>query len=68
MAVIAFYCIDDHLCPEAQEIVRNVAGAAELEELALNLYNRNRGLRRDAVHLAPDVFIQHEIADNHDSF
>ena len=52
---------------ERVQIAQHVAGAAQAQLLALDMQNRHRRLGRNALDLAADVMVEHDIADAEDA-
>ena len=53
-------------CSQARGIGRRVAGAAGHPGALLQLDHRHGRFRRDAAHAAPDVLVEHDVADHQD--
>ena len=49
--------------PQGLQVAQHIPGAAERARLAFDPEHRNRRLRRDPLHAAIDVMVQHDIAD-----
>ena len=45
-------------------IARDIGGASRIIRFPGDVHHRNRSFGRDAGHLPPDVFVQHQVADN----
>ena len=64
----AFIRTDDaaEVCfpPQGLDVIEDVRGATELQGLRINMDHRHRGFRRDAVHTAPDIVVENEVADH----
>ena len=64
--IIAHQAQDLHLGPQGHQVVDHVAGAPQGAGLPLHLHHRHRGLRGDALHLPPEILIQHKVPGHQD--
>ncbi len=62
--ILAHQTQDFYLGTQTDKIVDDIAGAAQNLGLALDIDHHDRGLGRNPLNLAPDVFVQHKIADH----
>ena len=64
--IVSHQAQDFHLGPQGHQVVDHVAGAPQGAGLPLHLHHRHRGLRGDALHLAPEILIQHKVPGHQD--
>ena len=64
--ILSHQAQDFYLGPQGHQVVDHVAGAPEGAGLPLHLHHGHRGLRGDALHLPPEIFIQHEVPGHQD--
>ena len=64
--IIAHQAQDLDLGPQGHQVVDDVAGAPQGAGLPLDLHHRHRGLRGDALHLAPEILVQHKVPGHQD--
>src|SRR6266699_3541336 len=67
-AVSAKQTYHRNVIDELAQIAGNVGSPSRIKGFAGHLHNRHRCLRRNAADFSPNEFIQHQIADYHDSF
>ena len=64
--VVAHQAQDLDLGPQGHQVVDDVAGASQGAGLPLHLDHRYRGLRGDALHLPPEILVQHKVPGHQD--
>jgi len=66
MGIVAHDPADLDLDSKGIEVAGHVRGAAQGKVLIDHLHHRNRRLRRNPLHLPPDVLVDDEISENDD--
>ena len=63
----ADYRTDDGFGTQRLHVEQHIAGPAQPDFAPDNVHHRHRGFGRNALHAAPDVGIEHDIANNQDA-